>query len=293
MILCIGEILADIIGEKSDGNLSLKAFCGGAPFNVAVNAAQSGAKVGFIGRVGSDPIGRFLSESAKRAPLDFIEIQTDDHRNTTLAFVTIDNGERDFSFFRNDTADYHLRAEDLSEEKLLPYGIVHLGSLMLSKKEGRAYAKEAVKIIKNAGKLLSFDLNYRADLFADFLTARRALSPLVKAADILKFSEDEIVAFTDETDLNKAIDKVKSKNKLILVTLGDKGSICDYNGYREFFSTEKVVPVDTTGAGDAFFGTVLARLDGKSFTEENIAAAVNAGNAAGAKATQFKGAVKL
>ncbi len=252
MILCIGEILADIIGEKSDGNLSLKAFCGGAPFNVAVNAAQSGAKVGFIGRVGSDPIGKFLSENAKRAPLDFIEIQTDNYRNTTLAFVTIESGERDFSFFRNDTADYHLCAEGLNEEKLFPYGIVHLGSLMLSKKEGRAYAKEAVKIIKNAGKLLSFDINYRADLFKDYEDARKALNPIVKAADILKFSEDEIVAFTNETNLNKAIDKVKARNKLILVTLGEKGSICDYNDYRALFPAEKIVPVDTTGAGDAF-----------------------------------------
>lgn len=43
MILSIGEILADLIGEKNDGALTFRAFCGGAPFNLAVNAKQSGA----------------------------------------------------------------------------------------------------------------------------------------------------------------------------------------------------------------------------------------------------------
>ena len=58
MIICIGEILADLIGEGNE----LKMFIGGAPFNVAVNAKQAGANVGFIGRVGKDPVGNFLKE---------------------------------------------------------------------------------------------------------------------------------------------------------------------------------------------------------------------------------------
>lgn len=53
MILSIGEILADLIGEKNDGALTFRAFCGGAPFNLAVNAKQSGAIVGFVGASGT------------------------------------------------------------------------------------------------------------------------------------------------------------------------------------------------------------------------------------------------
>ena len=62
MILCIGEILADMVGSNEDGVLTFKAFCGGAPFNVAVNPKLAGAKVGFIGRVGKDVIGRFVTD---------------------------------------------------------------------------------------------------------------------------------------------------------------------------------------------------------------------------------------
>ena len=51
--------------------------------------------------------------------------------------------------------------------------------------------------------------------------------------------------------------------------------------------------MDTTGAGDAFFGTLLANLDGKEFTEENIELAMQKANKAGAETTQFLGAVLL
>lgn len=99
MILSIGEILADMIGEEQNGVTAFKMYGGGAPFNVAVNAKNAGAKAGFIGRVGRDPVGKFLKGFAAGAGLDFCGIQEDETRNTTLAFVTLKGGERDFAFF--------------------------------------------------------------------------------------------------------------------------------------------------------------------------------------------------
>jgi sugar/nucleoside kinase (ribokinase family) len=56
MILSIGEILVDMIGDKEN---AYRMFIGGAPFNVAVNARQAGAGTGFVGRIGKDVAGRF------------------------------------------------------------------------------------------------------------------------------------------------------------------------------------------------------------------------------------------
>ena len=89
MILCIGEILADMVGSNEDGVLTFKAFCGSAPFNVAVNAKLAGATVSFIGRVGNDVIGRFVTDEAKKANFDYLEIQQDNERNAPLAFVSV------------------------------------------------------------------------------------------------------------------------------------------------------------------------------------------------------------
>lgn len=293
MILSIGEILADMIGEEENGRTNFKTFCGGAPFNVAVNAKQSGASVGFIGKVGKDPIGKFLINYSSKFGFDYLEIEKDEVRNTTLAFVTLTNGERDFAFFRHDTADFNLDAEKIDLDKYKGLNIVHLGSLMLSEKSGREFADRIIDKVEKKGCLLSFDVNFRMDLYKDLSDAIKAYKPYVERADILKFSDDEILDYTGEKSLEKAIQKVYKKDRLLLITLGSKGSTYVYNEKQGVIPTEKVKPIDTTGAGDAFFGTLLANLDGKEFTVENIESAMIRANESGARATQFKGAIRL
>lgn len=293
MILSIGEILADMIGGNSSENLSFNAFCGGAPFNVAVNAKRAGAKVVFLGKVGDDPIGKFLIEQAKKANFDGLEIQVDPVKNTTLAFVTLTDGERDFAFYRHDTADYQIDLEECKSFNDKDLSIVHLGSLMLSEKVGVDLAKSVVNKAKKLGKKISFDINFRLDLYNDFDDAINAYKPFVEQADIIKFSDDELLAYTGESDFMKAIEKVSKKDVLLVVTMGSKGSLYYYNENMKIIPTDVVKPIDTTGAGDAFFGTLLACLDGKDFNEENLTIAMQKANQAGAKTTQFLGAVEL
>ena len=298
MILCIGEILADMIGEAAgaDGAPVFKLFCGGAPFNVAVNAKQSGAKVGFLGRVGRDPVGKFLTEYATKVGFDALTVQRDEVRNTTLALVTLTDGERDFAFFRHDTADFNIDEKSVNLSEYENLGIVHLGSLMLSEKAGRSFADSVIKKVREAGKVLSFDVNFRLDLYSGIEEAIKAYKPYVEEADILKFSDDEITAFTGKDTVEVAAKSLYKENRLLLVTLGSKGSAYYYNGISGTVATEKVKPIDTTGAGDAFFGATLASLDGKdirALKKEDIETALALGNAAGARATQFKGAVKI
>ena len=293
MILCIGEILADMVGEKAESGMLFKSFCGGAPFNVAVNAKNAGAKVSFVGRVGNDPVGRFLTQEAKKANLDSLDIQVDDVRNTTLAFVTLTDGERDFAFYRHDTADFNTDINGIEWDKYSDLNIVHLGSLMLSEKAGRKFAKSIAKKTKAMGKTLSFDVNFRKDIYKDFADALKAYKPFVECADIVKFSDDEILDFTGEKDIEKAVSMIAKPNKLILVTLGSKGSSYYYNDIKGVVATEKVKPIDTTGAGDAFFGAFLANVEGKELNKENIELAMQKANKAGADATQFLGAIKL
>lgn len=293
MILSIGEILADMVGETNGDSLSFQAFCGGAPFNCAVNAKQAGAKVGFIGRVGRDPVGKFLSAFAQKAKLDYLGIQTDDVRNTTLAFVTLTDGERDFAFNRHDTADYHI---DLSVDfrQFPDLKIVHLGSLMLSEERGRELANEVVRKTREAGALLSFDVNFRKDIYRSFDEALLAYRPYVEEADIVKFSEDELSDFTGIEDMKAAVASLNRKDCLIVVTLGKRG--CAYF-YQDLYGVVPPAPdgkrVDTTGAGDSFFGALLANIEGKEFNRENLEYALVKANEAGARTIGFKGAIQL
>lgn len=294
MIYVVGEILADMIGEEVNGVPTFKAFCGGAPFNVAVNAKRGGAKVIFLGRVGRDPIGKFLIRESNKAGLYKNEIQVDEVRNTTLAFVTLTNGERDFAFYRHDTADFNIDAniEDFSELEGL--NIVHLGSLMLSEEVGREFASMIVKKTKEAKKLLSFDLNFRMDIYKDFEDAKAKYKPYIEAADIVKFSEDELYDYTGKKTLREGIESVYREGVLALVTLGKRGAYYYYNGIDGIVpNIDDIKPIDTTGAGDSFFGTFLASIEGKEFNKENIEEAIAKANHAGSMTTQFLGAIQL
>lgn len=293
MILSIGEILADMVGEKVDGTLTFKSFCGGAPFNVAVNAKNAGASVGFLGRVGKDPIGKFLIDEAGKAKLDNLDIQIDEERNTTLAFVTLNDGERDFAFYRHDTADFNVDIDSVDFGSYKDLKIVHLGSLMLSEENGKILAQKVVDKARAVGAKVSFDLNFRMDIYKDFNDALSAFKPFVDQADIIKFSDDELRDYTGLADVIKGIESIYRKDTLVVVTLGSKGSLYYINGEYGTVETVKVKPIDTTGAGDAFFGTLLANIENEKLTKESIEKALVKANKAGAETTQFLGAIRL
>ena len=125
MILCVGEILADMIGSVKDGQTVYARKAGGAPFNVACAAKQFGAHSAFVGSVGDDLIGTFLEDFARERGLDELLIRRDPQRNTTLAFVQLDeHGDRSFCFYRKNTADYHL--PEVPDELLDRAHIVHV-----------------------------------------------------------------------------------------------------------------------------------------------------------------------
>ncbi len=288
MILSVGEILADMIGDEQN---RFSACCGGAPFNVAVGAKRAGAKVAFVGKVGRDVIGDFLIDKALSYGLDKTDISIDSVRNTTLAFVALKDGERNFTFFRHDTADYNLSIDDIDFNAYPNLRILHVGSLMLSEPCGRELAKALFKKGKELGVKISFDVNFRDDLYESREEAARIFAPFVKSADLLKLSEDELEVFCGEGDIASAITKLD--NQLIVVTEGAKGCAYRYKGkVGEVNSRIRVKPLDTTGAGDAFFGALLAALDTfEPITEELLVRALDRANTFGAEATQHFGAI--
>ena len=286
MILSVGEILVDMIGAERDNTFSYERKAGGAPFNVACAAAKFGANSAFVGCVGDDTVGNFLENFLKEQGLAFAYVKKDDTVNTTLAFVELDkNGERSFCFYRKNTADYRL--PEVPDEIFNQANIVHIGSLMLSEPQGEEYALRLAQRAKAAGKLVSFDVNFRDDIFRDTQVAVAVYKKLIQEADIVKFSEDELEIFT------KAYVEGLTE-KLICISLGADGSQWRYQGNNKNVPSIAVKPVDTTGAGDAFYAGVLSQIDGtprNAWTEELFNRAFRFGNICGALNTLGRGAI--
>jgi fructokinase len=290
MICAVGEILVDRLVKKEG------AVChvGGAPFNVAVGAARCGASVAFWGKVGKDEMGDYLMRAASDYGVA-LHIAQDPAYPTTVAEVTLDEaGERYFRFIRDNAADYHLDAADWA----VPQGatIVHLGTLMLNKREGRAFADRVVQLTRESGALLSVDANFRDDLFAATALRNEIMLPYLLAADILKMSEDEVCSLIGCDSLDEAVARLKYRG-MLWVTAGSKPSRVYCGGHRVEAAPPKLTHiVDTTGAGDAFYGAVLAGLDaiyakGAQPSMGDLEEILQVANRMGAIATQKEGAI--
>ena len=286
MLLCIGEILADMIGEEKNGIVIYERKAGGAPFNVACALNKFGAEVKFVGSVGDDLIGRFLIKYASDLGMDTTYIHQNTDRNTTLAFVELnEEGDRDFCFYRKNTADYCM--PEVTDQLIKSADIVCIGSLMLADKKCVEYALDIIDRAHSMGKTVAFDVNYRTDIYRDKDSAVITYKKILAKADIVKFSEDEVETFTEEY-----VDTLC--DKLVLITLGKEGSEWRYNGKRGQVPTITVKPVDTTGAGDAFFAGALSIIDknvGKPLTDQLLNDALRFGNIAGALNTTGRGAI--
>ena len=291
MVISIGEILVDIF---KDGN-SQTVFPGGAPFNVACNIAHFDGDIAFYGAVGQDEYGMFLSNFAhSQLKNSFIDILKD--RDTTQAVVTLVDGERSFKFIRDHGSDYVLAVSNLSKFDLSKAKIIHIGSLMLSYEEGRDFYLASIKHIRASSKaLISFDVNYRDDIFNSEKEAKKIFIDALKEADIIKFTEEELELLTGTKDIRQSLKMLLSDNQIAVVTLGKQGSI--------FYSQDQFIevpsyplnPVDTTGAGDAFYSYFLYSLDnGLDINDdEAIKDALKRANVVGGLATQKKGAINV
>ena len=293
MIHFAGEILADIFIKPG---AETKICLGGAPFNAAVSAQNSGATVTFSGRVGNDVIGKILCDDAKRYLGESVELQIDKYRNTTLAFVkSNNNGERSFSFFRHETADYYLNADEIDWDNCSSGDIFALGTLMLDASIGRETADIITEKCAEKGLLLAIDVNFRSALFDNKVEMVSCFLPLLKKADYIKLSAEEMDIICPGLDTAAglyALNDLFGNAKLIVLTLGEHGSAALFDKRIQVLPSTPIKPIDTTGAGDAFWGTFLALIDGKVLTHDLIKAALSVANRAGAEATQYRGALK-
>ena len=299
-IVALGELLIDFTeaGKSSSGKKLFEQNPGGAPANLLTVAAHMGYQTEFIGKVGADMHGDFLKKTLEEEGIGTRYLIQDESYFTTLAFVEIaENGERHFSFSRKPGADTQLRAEELNQQLLENCKIFHFGALSLTNEPSRTATIEAVKGAKAAGVLISYDPNYRESLWFDKQTAVSQMKSMIPYADIMKVSDEELVLLTGVEDYNKAVTQLLELGpKLVAVTLGSDGVLLAREYKRERVEGFKVNAIDTTGAGDSFWGGFLSEYlkqekSLKEFTWEEIKNCAVYGNATAALCVQRRGGI--
>ncbi|XP_062233226.1 probable fructokinase-6, chloroplastic isoform X1 [Phragmites australis] len=301
-VVCFGELLIDFVPTVNGVSLAeasaFKKAPGGAPANVAVGIARLGGSSAFIGKVGDDEFGYMLSDILKQNNVNNQGLLFDPHARTALAFVTLrSDGEREFMFYRNPSADMLLEEKELDLDLIRKAKIFHHGSISLITEPCKTAHIAAAKAAKDAGVLVSYDPNLRLPLWSSAEDARDGILSIWESADVIKISEEEVSFLTNGEDpYDDAVVKklIHPKLKLLLVTEGPDG--CRY--YSKEFSGRvsglKVTAVDTTGAGDAFVAGMLSQLV-TDFTllqdEGRLREALKFANVCGALTVTERGAI--
>lgn len=224
------------------------AYPGGNPVNVAVYFVRLGGEASYTGVVGSDRYGALMKEKIKEKGVDVSHIRVEEG-NTAVTHVELVDGERVFGDYEEGVlADFKLTDEEI--DFLCGHDMVVTGLW------GNIHNE--LEQIHNRGIKTAFD---------------EAARIAVPATDYLFFATDD----GDTQQLREQMKAIHARGpKLVITTLGDKGSVV-YDG--EQYRTFGIVPcnvVDTMGAGDSYIaGFLKGILEGKTVEECMKAGAAN------------------
>lgn len=291
----LGEILIDFTPDGCDdrGFPRYIRNPGGAVANAAAVLAKYGAKSALIAKAGSDMFGKYLRRFFTELGVDCRGLILDEDYNTTLAFVSLDeSGDRDFAFYRRHEADTRLTVDDVPMDMLENTRIFHFGSLSLTAEPSRTATYAALDRAKKAGALISYDPNFRDSLWAG-QDAVTYMNSVLDRVDFIKVSGEEAEMMTGEREPEKAADKLLAYGiRLAAVTLAADGAYIASDRFRGYIPPYRdVKTIDTTGAGDTFWGTMMYEYLTHGFdTPELIHRAATRAAKAAALCTTKKGA---
>lgn len=299
-LTALGELLIDFTqcGVSPEGNRLFEQNPGGAVANVLACARKFGRKTAFIGKVGRDMHGLFLKQTLQDAGINTDGLVLAEDVFTTLAFVALsESGERTFSFARKPGADTCLTVGELDENILRNTRILHIGSLSLTDEPARSATYKAVELAKAAGALISYDPNYRASLWPSEEAAIAQMRQMLPCADFVKISDEETHLLTGHHDPYEAGQALIEQGVLCAtVTLGKDGTLLCTKDRIQHIPGFDATAVDTTGAGDSFWGAFLSKFleSGKApgeITADDAAEFALWGNATAALCIQKRGAI--
>ncbi|MDM5188006.1 carbohydrate kinase [Bacillus sp. DX4.1] len=304
-LYAIGEALIDFIpiqkGKALKDVMEFQRVPGGAPANVAAAVAKYGGKSCMLTKLGTDAFGDFLLEQLQEVGVNTGKIIRTNEANTGLAFVSLrEDGERDFSFYRNPSADLLLNENEIDERWFEKGDILHFCSVDLVESPMKYAHLKAVHSAKARGGIISFDPNVRLPLWKHAEDCRKTILEFIPRAHIVKISDEELTFITGISDTEKAIESLFIGDvKAVIYTKGAQGAEL-YMKDKQYQSNGYLVVVqDTTGAGDAFIGGFLYKLLEKNVRQQNLEEVLHMhwqeiltfANASGALTTTGKGAI--
>lgn len=268
-VVTFGEVMAMFVAEEP-GPLELvgryRRALAGAETNVATGLARLGHAVGWVGRVGDDPFGRFALAELAGAGVDTTAVTLDSDAPTGFQLKSrADGGDPEVVYFRRNSAGSRLVPSPITDAYVATARHLHVTGIPLALSAStREFAFRAVDVARAAGATISFDPNLRPTLWASPQEMVRVVNEMAARADWVLPGLSEGHLLTGRSDpAGVAAFYLERGASCVVVKNGSAGASAHTVHERVDRPVFPVRVVDTVGAGDGFAaGLISASLDG-------------------------------
>jgi 5-dehydro-2-deoxygluconokinase len=280
-VVTIGRSSVDLYGQQIGGRLediaSFAKSVGGCPANIAVGTARLGLRSALLTRVGAEQMGGFIREQLVREGVDVRGVRVDPERLTALVILAVrDEGVSPMIFYRTDCADMALSVDDVDPGLIASARAVVVTGTHFSRPNTDAAQRMAIRIAREAGRKVVFDVDYRPNLwglaghdagFERYVksdTVSRHLGSILPDCDLVVGTEEEIMIASGAEDVLGALKAIRAvSGATIVLKRGAMGCIV-YDGPISDDLEDGIVgqgfPIEVynvLGAGDAFMSGFL------------------------------------
>ncbi|MEO5998395.1 MAG: carbohydrate kinase family protein [Chitinophagaceae bacterium] len=286
-VIVVGELNTDIILDqigafpemgKEIVARQMAITLGSSSAIFASNLSSLGAKVAFIGKIGKDHFGEFIIHTLQSKGVDTSSIRQSEVLRTGTTLVLNYNEERAM-------VTYPGAMDELSLNDIIPTQLACAKHLHFSSYYLQAGLRENIgklfRLAKAYGLTTSFDPQW--DPAEKWHMNMEDILPFV---DVFLPNEKELLNITATHSIQEAIDSIKHISNIIVVKMGNEGSLSWYNGnllHKEPFLNKTVV--DAIGAGDSFNAGFIF----KFIQDAALEVCQEFGNLAGAISTTERG----
>ena len=289
-VVCIGECMLEL--STHDSNLYKKAFAGDT-LNTAIylkkELGESHA-VHYATKIGQDSISKELPSYLSKYNIKTNLVQTSSTKNIGLYAIDLVNGERHFTYWRNDSAAKTL-FDDLSSAcaiEMMNHDYLYFSAISVAILNDKQAFFALIKQAKDKGKTIIYDANYRPALYANKQQAQALHEQALKLTTIYLPSIEDEQALSGELNASQIIEKSLTLGVTEIVLKQGSEQIAYYDDDTiKSIPIQALQPVDTTSAGDSFNGAYLAaRIKGLNKTD-----AIGAGVRLSQQVIMKKGAI--
>ncbi|MEN8078777.1 carbohydrate kinase family protein [Clostridioides difficile] len=270
-VFTIGELLVDMISDDYDTSFNCNKysrFFGGSPANITMNIKRLGGNPIIAACVGNDGLGEFLINHLIKNNINTELINKVNH-STSMVLVTKSKETPLPIFYRS--ADYNLEYSLDINSALKNSKIVHFSCWPISQKKSRNMIEKVIEEARKNDVIIGFDPNYHEMIWEEGHDGIEYIKSLLGKVDIIKPSEvDAERIFGPDTPENHVDNFIQCGAKLVIMTLGKDGAIVSNGKETIKFKTLATDVVDTTGAGDAFWGGFYTAITSNYTLKESL-----------------------